>query len=78
MNREGVTNTGHDFRISQQANRYRRQGSNRKIVLILWYALPEGGVGGGGCQLKYKKRYKMIPVIGNLEDMMHMFNINKC
>jgi len=47
MSREGVTRTRIDYRNSQQANRYRRQGSIWKIVLILWCALPEGGVGGG-------------------------------
>jgi len=30
-----------------QANRYRRQGSNREIVWDFDFALPEGGVGGG-------------------------------
>jgi len=47
MNREGVTRTRIDYRHSQQANRYRRQGSTREIALEFENALPEGGVGGG-------------------------------
>jgi len=48
MSREGVTRIRVAYRIIWQANRYRREGSTRRYSFNLEFALPQGGVGGGG------------------------------
>jgi len=76
-----VTRTRIDYRHSQQANRYRRQGSTREIFMYLENALPEGGVGGEGGWLvwacKYAvgfhiKGYLQIDIVYNLQAVNHL------